>query len=786
MSGRGIAGTLIWALGVLVAITIVARATYTADLSAFLPRAPSTTERLLVEQLRTGPAARLIIAAIEGADPRARADVSARLAQALRADPAFAAVNNGDAATLEDDRQFLFRHRYLLSPEVTQQRFTADGLRSAIGDSLDLLASSEEPLVKSLFARDPTGEMLAILDSFGQRQSPHTSAGVWSSLDGTRALLVLETSAPGSDTDGQEGACSMVRERFASFAALLPPDERAGLRLTMSGPPVFAVEARKTIRAEVVRLSCVSALLVAVLLLTVYRSVPALVLGLLPVASGALAGIAAVALGFGAVHGITLGFGVTLIGEAVDYSIYLFIQNRGDFLDSVWPTLRLGVLTSVVGFAALLPSAFPGVAQLGLYSVAGLIAAALVTRFVLPAWIPEDLRIRDLRPFGERLERALPGVAASRAALLAVPVLAGIALYVHRGALLDRELSSLSPVSAQARALDEKLRAESGAPDVGYVVVGQGATRDSALRAAQTLSVRLTGLADRGVIGGFDSPTRYLPGLAQQRARQASLPAPTELWTQLKGALVGLPVKPTLLAPFLLDVEAARTAPELTRADLEGTSFAAAADALLVEGDGGWSALLPVSAAGSADLSPEAIRELRASVSEDGAGTLLDLKGEADRLYAGYLTETVRLACLGFAAIVILLWIALRSIARVARVVAPLALAVLAVAGLLVALGEKLTILHIVGMLLIVAVGSNYALFFDRVRESRARGSVPLTLASLVVANFATVLTFGVLATSHVPVLADLGRTVAPGALLALIFAAILAQPSPAHENEYP
>ena len=31
--------------------------------------------------------------------------------------------------------------------------------------------------------------------------------------------------------------------------------------------------------------------------------------------------------------------------------------------------------------------------------------------------------------------------------------------------------------------------------------------------------------------------------------------------------------------------------------------------------------------------------------------------------------------------------------------------------------GVQLTILHLVGMLLIVAVGSNYALFFDRQRH---------------------------------------------------------------------
>ena len=68
-------------------------------------------------------------------------------------------------------------------------------------------------------------------------------------------------------------------------------------------------------------------------------------------------------------------------------------------------------------------------------------------------------------------------------------------------------------------------------------------------------------------------------------------------------------------------------------------------------------------------------------------------------------------------------------------------------------------------------------LFFDRIREHPQHASLPLTLASLVVANLATVTAFGVLASSKVPVLADLGSTVAPGTLLALWFSALLARP---------
>jgi predicted exporter len=81
--------------------------------------------------------------------------------------------------------------------------------------------------------------------------------------------------------------------------------------------------------------------------------------------------------------------------------------------------------------------------------------------------------------------------------------------------------------------------------------------------------------------------------------------------------------------------------------------------------------------------------------------------------------------------------------------------------------------MHLVGMLLIVAVGSNYALFFDATRHERGNDAA-LTLASLSIANLCTVIGFGLLSVSRVPVLEDLGMTVAPGALLALVFAAAL------------
>nr|WP_310583069.1 hypothetical protein [Deinococcus sp.] len=121
-----------------------------------------------------------------------------------------------------------------------------------------------------------------------------------------------------------------------------------------------------------------------------------------------------------------------------------------------------------------------------------------------------------------------------------------------------------------------------------------------------------------------------------------------------------------------------------------------------------------------------------------------------------------------------LLLVSLRSWVRTLRVAAPLACAVMCVTAALLLQGTQLTILHLVGLLLVVAVGSNYALFFDRGAQTGSVSYRQQTQVSLVVANLTSVGSFGLLGLSKVPVLAAIGSTVAPGAFLALVFAAIL------------
>ncbi len=750
------------------ALLVALRAQFESDLSAFLPRHATANQQILIELLELGPSSRTVLMAIEGADEASRAALSQRLASRLRSSATFEHIANGAAAADEKDQAFLFKQRYLLSPAVEAQRFSTAGLRSAIDASVETLASPVGIFTKSLFLHDPTGELLAVIDSMASSGTPSRRGGVWTSADGGRAVLLAQTRAAGSDTDAQEAAIAQLRVEFARAAREL----RVNARLILTGPGVFAVESRALIKHEALRLSLISSALVVGLLWAVYRSVTVVALGMVPVVTGALAGIAAVALGFGTVHGLTLGFGITLIGEAVDYAIYWFVQAREQTRDGLWMTIGLGLGTSLIGFAALLGSGFPGLAQLGLYTIAGLAAAGLTTRYVLPSLTPSTFSVRDIAWLGRLPDVLLPSARVSSIALLAAFALSSVCIAARWHAVWAQELSSISPLRADQLQLDAELRQDLGQADVSSMVLVRAATLEKVLQACERVEPVLQALTANGVLAGFENPARFVPSAERQLQRRASIPAASALRERLHDALGSdAPVRADALTEFIENVESARTAPLISRASLAGTSFAAAFDTLLIRKTHGFVAILPLHAPRGSMGARIDTGRIRAALSTAGLASVgvLDLRAESDALYASYVRDALRLASLACAAIAILLLITLRSARAVWDILAPLTVAVAVVAAGLILTGERLTILHLIGMLLIVAVGSNYGLFF----RTRVHARV---VASLCVANAATVLAFATLASSRVPVLAALGQTVAPGALLALIFSAMAAR----------
>ena len=764
MTRRGVAAVVVWAVAIgASAYWLTRQLEVTSDLSAFLPRAATPEQSLLIGQLRDGVASRLILIGIEGGEAASLTTTSRAFADALAANPDFIFVANGDPSRHKREQELVFRWRYLLSPATTPDRFTVAGLKTALDEALRALASPLGPMIKPTLPADPTGELLRLLSLLAPDTQTHTTRdGVAFSPDGRRALLVVQTRAAGFDLDGQEAAAQAIRDAFARVA----PRE---MRLVLSSPGLLAVESRARIQRDAQFASSLTLAAVILLLVATYRSAWPTLLSAVPALSGLAIGIAVVSVVFGPVHAITLGFGAMLIGEAIDYPTYLFANNAaGEALEAtrsrIGGTLTLAVATTACGALAMLLSGFRGLAQLGLLIVVGVIVAGLVTRYVLPALTPDRaLSHKRLKPPVDA-SRALSPLRRHPWIVVAAIVLSVAVLLVQRDALWDDDLANLNPLQAATKALDRELREQTGAPDLRYLAVASGPDREAALVASERVAVALEQAAGQGALGGYDHPARYLPSEATQRRRRDALPDAETLQRNLRAATLGLPFRDDAFAPFVADVERTRSGALLARPDLEGSALALKVDSLLFQHEGRWVALAPLMRVAD----PAAVRAAL------GGTTLLDLKAQADALVAGYRAQSLRSTLVGLVCIVAVVYLGVRSIPATLRLLAPVLGAVLLTAATLLAVGEKLTVFHLVSLLLVVGVGLNYALFFGRSHASAAERD--LTLLSVSVAGLATLCAASALALTGTPVLRAIGVTTGVGAVFAFVVSAALSK----------
>jgi predicted exporter len=752
MTRRALLVLATWLLGLaLLALAAIATLRISTDLRSFMPPPATPDQKLLMDQIGEGPGSRLLLLAIEGAPEATLAALSRGLADALRGDPRFERVANG-AFDLADLDPRLLPYRYLLSPSFDAAPLDAATLSDALGERLEELASPAAGLVKPLLARDPTLETLAVAQRWSPPKPPAMRDGVWFSSDGA-ALLLVQTRAPGFDPAAQQEAQDALR---AAFEALPGAGEA---RLTLSGPGYFAVLVSSRTRSEADRIGAISTTGFVLLLLLAYRSLPALLLAALPVVSGGLAGIAALALCFGSAHGITLAFGFTLLGVAQEYPIRVLSHRRAgetalDSVRALWPLLATAIASAAIAYLAFFASGVTGLQQLAVFTIAGLLVAGFSTRYLLPRVLPARFHDAAATPGLARAAHWIDRLPRPRWLPWLLLALGLVVLWRAPGPTWENDLAALTPVPQDLLLRDARLRGELGAPDVRYLLVLSAADAEGVLQLSESLEPRLDALVARGALDAAELPSRYLPSLATQRARQARLPDRAALAADVAEASAGLPFREGLFAPFLDDVQAARALPPLTPAAFADTPAGARLDAMLVPRDGHWLGLATLS--GVHD--PAAL----AALDPGGGGVrLLDLKGASESLVAAYRERILRALGLALVLLAATVVVALRSLRRAWHVLAPMSLATLLVLVVERAAGIPLSLFHLVALTLAAGLGLHYALFFERPVADAAEGR--RTLHATLVCVLSALLVFGMQALSSLPVLRAIGLTVALG-----------------------
>jgi predicted exporter len=746
--GKVIRVSLLWLSLALVALAILAfRLQLSFDLSAFFPQKTSLTQEVLLEQLKNGPGSRLVVIGLKGASREQLADYSDLMKDELSTHPAFLNVLNGDysidTATIPEP----VKSYYLLLDDLD---FSQASLEEALLQRRRDLTFGGGSMLLEMMARDPFLQTLNVLE----RLTPVNITGdIWFASDGSSVLLA-ETRAAAIDIAAQTEAISAIRQAFSNL-----PDSDS-LQLELTGVGAFSVELQNTIRAEAEKRTILAVTALLVILFGIYRKVRLLVLAALPIAMGFLVGLATVSLVFSSVHGITLAFGFTLMGVAIDYPLHLFSHARQrsghSAIQLIWPTLRIGAASTAVAYLAIALSGSDGLAQLGIFTASGVMVALLVTRYWLPLFLKQ-----------EQTDQSGPDTALQQASLRFLPAIVVLlvmllgAQFLLKDGLWQDSLSSLSPVPEQRLVTDNLLRAAAGTADMRYQLVMHASSLETLLRDSESVDVLLQQAVADGLLASWQSVSLMLPSQFVQKQRQQAIPDSDVLHSRLSEAIKNTPFREDAFETFEVNVQATQELPPLLPKQFEATALTSWLDSHLIHVGDQWVSLISMS-----QPNPQALRTRLKTW--DTKVELVDLHQSTTVLMRDYRNaamKTVFLATLVIIALLLLeqkqprkvLWIAL-------TVMASLAVTIVTV----ILLHAGLTIIHLVALLLVMGLGLDYALFVSR---TETRADKQATRHAVVACAITTTLTFGILAGSSIPMLKFIGLTVATGSAVSFILA---------------
>jgi len=443
--------------------------------------------------------------------------------------------------------------------------------------------------------------------------------------------------------------------------------------------------------------------------------------------------------------------------------------------------LRLAIVSACIAYLAFFASGVTGLQQLAVFTIAGLLVAGAATRWLLPLTLPPQFVDVAGAPWLERARSALDALPRPRWLPWLVLAIALVLLALAPAPFWQNDLAALTPVPPALLKREGELRGALGAPDVRYLLVLDSADDEQLLGLSERLEAPVEKWKNDGLVDDVDLPSRWLPSIATQRARQARLPDRATLDAALAEAQRDLPFQAGLFAPFVADVETARALTPLTPQAFAASPLGARLQAMLSRRDGRSVALATLSGVRDADKLAAAIAAAGVS---GGHAALLDLKAASESLVASYRERIGR--ALGAALLLLAAAVALafRDVRRAWHVIAPMSLATLLALAVLRACGVSLSLFHLVALTLAAGLGLHYALFFERRTDSAAEER--RTLHATLICVGSAVLVFGLLATSTLPVLRAIGLTVALGVGFHFCLSTQMARPRPAQEPSRP
>ena len=541
--------------------------------------------------------------------------------------------------------------------------------------------------------------------------------------------------------------------------------EKFNVEVLHTGTIFFAAYGTQSAKNEISTIGVGSLIGVVVLLLLIYRSVLPLLLALLSISCGLLLAFVVTVAVFGKVHLFSLVFGASLIGVSIDYAFHYLTErlvDKGNWqpkraLAHIFNAITLGLVTSLIGYLGLLVAPFPGLQQLSLFSVVGLLGAYLTVVFWYPflaksaskAVVPQlnfiSLWLKWWR--NPKLRFALPS------GLLLLSFV-GFS-HVH----FDDDIRQLQAMPSVLKDQDSLIKSITGVGQSQQILLVKAENDEALLQRLEGIGEQLVLWKKQGVLINYQSITQYLPSRKTQHEN-------FELVKSLYRTQAGnLAAKLNAPEPFSFSQ---------SFHPLEAEQYLASS----VSQSLGFLWLDKINAKSAAIIMLNQVENKQIVtnyIHNNDDISSLNKAEQISEIFAYYRVHISKLLIVAYLCIgLLLIW---RYGLRVGLLVLTPPV-VAACVGLSVTslIGVPITIFNLLALILILGIGIDYTLFFaERQREVKAKN----TLLAISLSAITTILSFGLLALSETQAIHGFGITVLTGIIVAWLLAPLAMSPVP-------
>lgn len=748
-------------LPALLAFAVLMEVHFKTDLSAFIVAGDTAEEILLASEMQSGALSRRYLLSVGREDGAA---VPSEFMQLFRTQlKQIEGVRDLWSPEQQNDNLRLMETLYsrygralysLDNEQALKELFTPEGLAQRAKFLREALLSPQGATIKKIALQDP---LLLTLTSF------QSLAGGLSQKQVHPAQyrnLILETSVGGLEVARQ----SRIQDEIKSAFDRLNQTRQADLQLDMTGVPVFAVATQRLIQDDINRIGLVSMAGQIILFLLLFRSIGNLFQVFTVLAVVILSSILATQLAFGYVHGMTVAIGSTLMGVCIDYPIHALVHahaaetgKRTEAIAEVWPSMLLGGFTTMVGYAVLGASGYPGFQQVAVYAATGIVVALLLTRFVLPALLtaknPRSLQVPWVAEWTSFCLRFRPWL------LTLLLVTIGLSSLGWNSLNWLQDMQDLTPELNYLKENDKRIRARMVNVEPGRFILVTGSTTEAALQKTEQAYAVLEQLKRQGDLSEYFGVYPWLLSAQMQQQNQRSLQRYLTEDTRRQWQLAlkdrGLSVR------HLGQLDYPEVAP-LTLEQLLASPLRKMIDSRILVTD-----RQTVVTIWLAEHRPEAVQAALGKIPDVRYVSQRDL---LNKITLDYTHRAQILFAAGMALIFLVLLGRYKSFKKTLQTLFPSMAAALLILGFWSLSGTQISFLHLVGFLLVVSVCDDYSIFFQ---ENRG-GNKTLTYQSMAASMLSSVLAFGCLGMAESASLRILSGVVALGVLLGFLLCPLI------------